>query len=146
MFSGARMRGGGASLRIEAYHGRDEAITIAINVLYIAHAAAAIAQGLAECRDVHSESALFNDRVRPDTRDQLALSDGFARSLHQGEENLPRTATQSKGHAGAKNQSLPWIEPERSEREVRSVPKMGVIYGLNSSRSLARFDSVVPQT
>ncbi len=67
-----------------------------------------ISERSAQRRDVNPERSLFDNGVRPDALPQLALSDDFARSLHQGHENLPRAAPERHRLVAAHQDPLCW--------------------------------------
>lgn len=79
-----------------AVQGSREAIATAGHVDDIAGAFAAIAQGLAQGRDVEAQAALVDIHVSPDPLDQFPLVDDLAGSLGEKDEDVECTTAKMK--------------------------------------------------
>jgi len=72
----------------------DEAVASARHVDDVLRRGRIVVQRLAQGRDVDPQRCLIDVKVRPYPGDEVLLADQLPRPLHQGEENLERTAAQ----------------------------------------------------
>jgi hypothetical protein len=92
----------------------DEAVAAARSVGHVANTGLALAQGLAQTGDVHTQAALVDGDIRPYTRDQLFLADDLSGVLHQDDEDVERTAAQLE------RDSSPFDTPPRRRQPKRA--------------------------
>jgi hypothetical protein len=76
-----------------------------------------LAERAAQQRDVLRQAALLDERVRPDQRQQLLLSDHVTAALHQGQQQVHRLGRQRHHLVAAAKQTLAPPDPKRSELE-----------------------------
>jgi hypothetical protein len=85
---------------------------------------------------VNPDARFFDERIRPNTRDQLVLADKLASALNEGNEDEKRAAAQSNGLSILKKQALRREETEWSERKSRGSRNMRMVR--HSNLALAR--------
>ena len=76
--------------------GSHENVAAAGNIGDETVAALAVAQGLAQRGDVHTERGFVHDGVGPGTRHQLVLANGLTCAFHQGDEDVERAAADAQ--------------------------------------------------
>jgi hypothetical protein len=74
-----------------------------------------LAERLSQVRDVGGQVALLNDRVRPDSTQQIILVDQVAAALYQSEQHLELLWVELDRFAGAEQEALLRVETERPE-------------------------------
>jgi hypothetical protein len=79
-------------------------------------AVCAVAECLAQGAHVHAEIAGTDDEIAPDVRNEIALTDDFARVLDQRDQDVERAIPQRQRHAVALDLALRRRQPERPKR------------------------------
>jgi hypothetical protein len=100
---------------IDGNHGCDEAIASAADIFDIPRACPTLSQRLAECRNMDPQRAFFDEGVRPNVLDELALCNDFRRTCDERRENCSGTTPESDRHAimqedSLKGKELKWPE------------------------------------
>jgi hypothetical protein len=95
--------------------GAGELIAAAGHVDDVAGAVAAVAERLADHREVDAEIALLDESVRPHGPDQVVLTDQCPPCLDQCDQEVERPAPQPDRPVTLDEQLPCRIEPERSE-------------------------------
>lgn len=73
---------------------RDEAVSPAVDVGYVRAADLPVAESSAQGLDVASKIALFDEPVRPGSRDQFPFVDELRGAFDERDENVERSAAQ----------------------------------------------------
>src|SRR5262249_48045453 len=95
----------------------------------VALAVAAVAERLAQCRDMDPQGALLDDRVGPGARDQFVLADRLAGAFGQRDQDVQRPAAERQWLFAVEQQPLLREQPERSEDEGRATHREIVLRG-----------------
>jgi hypothetical protein len=89
----------------------------------VALADPAIAERLAQRRNMDPEGSLFDDRVRPSPCDQLFFRDRLAGALDQRHQNIESTAAEPQWFPVLQKCALRRDQPEHSEGEGLFSPQ-----------------------
>ena len=106
-----------------------EAVAPARHGLDVAAAVAAVAQRLAQQRDVLREVVLFDEGVGPEPADDLVLLDDVPAALDEEEEGVEGLGRERDGLAGAEQAALRHLQTKRAE----FVKKPGLLAHLQPS-------------
>ncbi|HVM97567.1 MAG TPA: hypothetical protein VMT89_14320, partial [Candidatus Acidoferrales bacterium] len=87
----------------------------------------AISENSAQCRDVNPDARFFDERIRPNSRDQLFLADKIAGALDQSDEDEKRAAAQTNGLPVLEKQALRREEAEWPERKTRGRGRVRMV-------------------
>jgi len=81
----------------------------------------AVAEGAPQRADLNLQIRFFDERLRPNTCDQLVLADHLAGPFDQSRQNVKSAASEPHGFVPLEQEPLPCKEPERTERDRISV-------------------------
>jgi hypothetical protein len=95
---------------------RDEAITAPSQRRDVARPILAVAQRLAQARDMKAQAAFFDDDVGPDLRQQLLLADDLVGLGQQRNQNVEAARAQFDGGTILGDASFAGDQAERAKR------------------------------